>query len=472
MKRFITYFLLSCVVLFSSCTKWLEVQPASQISEDNQFSTEDGFKDALIGVYQKISARPVYGKELSFGLVDVLAQQYTNVLSTASHSYGYAGRYMYRTDANVEQKVNDIWTELYGAIAQVNLVLSHVDAKKDVFSGINYNLVKGESLALRAYLHFDLLRLFGKISPSGKGVQAIPYMKNFTVQPQASLTSGEVLAACMADLISAEELLRPDVELMRQPPSGDRFLAYRKNRFNYWAVKALSARVALYAGNTQLAFQQAKAVIEEGGFKFLTPENLNVSPTLIDRTASGEHIFAIYVSDLKLSTDEAFKTAALGVNSNNTFTISPSRKTELFTATSDIRIHPAFWANSQGIVYYSKLWQEDNSADSLRRRIPLIKLSEMYLLAAETAPSLPERITWFNALRDARIDLLLPANATETTLNAAIDMEYRKDFICEGQLFYYYKRKNVSVIPGAVTGNMSDDSYVLPKPVQEIEFGK
>lgn len=49
--------LLICIlpVLFSACNSWLDVQPEEQISEDEVFSTGNGYRNVLNGVYKSLS---------------------------------------------------------------------------------------------------------------------------------------------------------------------------------------------------------------------------------------------------------------------------------------------------------------------------------------------------------------------------------------------------------------------------------
>lgn len=97
-------------------------------------------------------------------------------------------------------------------------------------------------------------------------------------------------------------------------------------------------------------------------------------------------------------------------------------------------------------------------------RIPLLKLSEMYLIAAEASGDK----SWLQTLRDHRGYVNYPL-ADDCDLTAEIEAEYRKEFIAEGQLFYYYKRLNYDKLPG-----MSEPMakhYVFPMPDNELEFG-
>ena len=55
-------------LLMSSCNDWLKVEPETSVDEEKLFSTEQGFKDALAGVYADMSSASLYGQELTFGL--------------------------------------------------------------------------------------------------------------------------------------------------------------------------------------------------------------------------------------------------------------------------------------------------------------------------------------------------------------------------------------------------------------------
>ena len=69
------------LLVFSSCNKWLDVKPKTQVASDDAFSDEQGFKDALTGAYESMTLPAAYGKELSYGFTEVLAQNYTGFLS-------------------------------------------------------------------------------------------------------------------------------------------------------------------------------------------------------------------------------------------------------------------------------------------------------------------------------------------------------------------------------------------------------
>jgi hypothetical protein len=476
MKHYIIALLI--IFSFSSCNKWLDVKPKTQIRESEQFSTEQGFKDALYGAYQKAGGGDLYGENLTFGFLEIMSQGYDNT-TQVGHDKLREATYQY-TDAAVETRINNIWSQMYGTVAQVNYILKNVDSKRDIFSGDNYSIIKGEALGLRAFLHFDLLRLFAPSVAVDATVPAIPYMTSFTVQPQARLKVSEVVAACLKDLKEAEVLLSKyttqDQITSPSSTSADNFLAYRQNRFNYWAVKALQARIYLYTNDKVNALKYATDVINSGYFRFITTPELNTTEQLLNRTFTFEHVFSIYVSNLKTSTDAYFKMATTDKLSSKLI-ISENRKKDVFELAkgngTDIRYASiCLWNTSNGIVFPSKLWQVDENNEAYKKRIPVIKLSEMYYIAAESSPLPADGVDYLNKVLSARNIPLLATTIDAVTLDNEIYKEYRKDLLCEGQLFYYYKRLNKPTIPGALNATVNNDQYVLPLPKQEIEFGK
>ena len=123
--------------------------------------------------------------------------------------------------------------------------------------------------------------------------------------------------------------------------------------------------------------------------------------------------------------------------------------------------------------YYvnTKLWQVSSNYNN---RQPLLRISEMYLIAAECAGSKKEALEYFNTLRQHRgfevTDDLKEEDTTDEKLQTAIGKEYRKEFIGEGQWFFYCKRTDQATLPN-VQVHFSKAYYVLPIPDQELEYG-
>lgn len=77
MKYSIYYILiLFSGLLVSGCSKWLDVKPYDQISEQDLFETETGFQRLLNGVYIDLNDDALYGQTLTVEMVELLAYNY------------------------------------------------------------------------------------------------------------------------------------------------------------------------------------------------------------------------------------------------------------------------------------------------------------------------------------------------------------------------------------------------------------
>ena len=70
--------ILSGLVLasFVGCADFLDVQPKDKQSEEQLFATRGGFYTAVNGIYNKMASTSLYGKSLSYELVDVISKRY------------------------------------------------------------------------------------------------------------------------------------------------------------------------------------------------------------------------------------------------------------------------------------------------------------------------------------------------------------------------------------------------------------
>jgi len=186
----------------SSCADWLKVDMEDGIMEDKLFSENEGFFTVLNGAYSSLNES--YGNVLSMGVIDVMAQYY-NVPANGSHPYKIYANYSYQ-DKSFETTSSTIWKHLYGLIANINVLIEHCDEPESALSARYYPIVKGEALALRAMIHFDLLRLYGPIySSQTESSSAIPYLdvpNNNNVVP--ILSAKEVCGKILVNLVISQ----------------------------------------------------------------------------------------------------------------------------------------------------------------------------------------------------------------------------------------------------------------------------
>ena len=149
-RGFKIYFLAAALIIVSltGCKKWLDTDPPLQVDENTVLSNEQGFKEALNGVYLQMGGKSVYGRDMTFGLMSVLGRSYDTTISPAIANLYYQGaRYNFQ-DPEVKTTFKNIWNNLYISIANLNNVLDNVESRQNVFTGNNYNTIKGEALGI------------------------------------------------------------------------------------------------------------------------------------------------------------------------------------------------------------------------------------------------------------------------------------------------------------------------------------
>jgi len=465
MKK-ITYIVLAALTFTQvSCEKYLDVTPKSSISEKQIFETEIGFQQALSGVYAELSTASLYGDRLSLGFVSALAQNYNMTTTGAPYKETTALNY---TSTEVVSHLKTIWNQGYKSIAGINNILNHTVSNRNVLSNSNYALIRGEALGLRAYVHFDLLRLFGP-HPSASG-KAIPYettVDNFATVPG---TTTEVLTAVLKDLEEAAQLLASE------DPVRTSSVSSRQIKMNYFAVKALEARVRLYIGDKAGAHEAASIVVAAQKFPFVDVSKVSASAAVKDRLFKSELVFGLRSRNIQNWADGYFR-----YKLNTGYSLRREDRDMILlyeNSTTDIRKQYLF-EYDQLVVYPSKFWQtyalttnESSTSDArLDQLVPMIRISEMYYILAETDQSVEKSVEYLNKVRGARAILPLATNYVDnsTILNEEIQKEYQKEFYGEGQLFFYYKRNQSANMQFRSTPMISSD-YVLPIPQDELEY--
>ena len=174
--NYILILLLLCCI--TACYDCLEVAPQAEKEESEMFEKEAGFRNVLIGAYIRMKSNTLYGEDLTYGSIEMLAQHWTNTddLDKYLKAYNYE-------QGDVETKINSFYGNLYKVIADVNGLLNNIEARKEVFEGNNYEIIKGEALAIRAFCHFDVLRLFGPVPTNLFEGTILPYVTTVSIVP-------------------------------------------------------------------------------------------------------------------------------------------------------------------------------------------------------------------------------------------------------------------------------------------------
>jgi len=463
----------------SSCNDWLDQTPFDKIPGSELYKTESGAQEALNGLYLGLLDRSLYGGELTIGVTEALVEHYA---VPAGHRYLDLVDHAYGTDAS-KSYFSSIWKGMYRLIADCNVFLAQTEINQENYNQENYKLYRGEVLALRTFLHFDLYRLFGPAyTEDTKTKEAIPYYDKETNAPTPYLTSEEVMTKLLGDINEAIALLKQDpvftldtVTLYKKRP-GD----YRCFRFNAYAALALKARMCLYIGDKTTAYQISSALLNgnnpEGGtnnFNTVFPSIQNIPSNYRDVLLFSEVIFGMHDVDRQTMYRNYF---SLDLNTEKILLAGEKWRSQMYGSNMlDMRYRGFGEATekSENETLLSVLKYQQKqlvSADPFPTRnelIPLIRKGELFLIAAEASPDETQKEHWLEALVIKRDGYQL--GDVNGDLEEYINLEYNRELFAEGQYFYYLKRKGkTSILKQDGTTKKVDASYfVFPIPDAE-----
>ena len=463
MKR--TTYLLIVLLALTSCDKWLDVAPNTDVPAKELFTTENGFTSALAGLYITMTEDKTYGKNLTFGLMEQLAQMYDRLPDGTSDRNSV---YIYDRETsgayNTKGVLAETWQAQYHTIANANNLLKWWDlnAATVLPDTLTRRMIRGEALAMRAFLHFDLLRGWGPVNyagnPEARAMKCMPYRTVADHTKQPLLPASDVVRHILDDLHEARECMsyERDIDLSTQTDG-------RHFRFNYHAINALLARVYNYAGIRDSAALHARMVIDECGLA-LQSGNYN------DPILSREVILGLSMHELKDNLSEYF---AYGEKINTKYYLDISTLNAIYESvgaeSEDMRAQGTAFHRNNELQYAISLKYIDNDAEV----IPLIRLPEMYYIACEaSAPA--EAAPYINAVRNRRgISKAKDVSCDTDELRlAALNREYRKEFYGEGQYFWFLKTHGITgTLNHSPEVTLVTENFLFPLPDAEVEYG-
>ncbi|WP_421920433.1 RagB/SusD family nutrient uptake outer membrane protein [Marinifilum sp.] len=476
---------------FIACDEWLDVQPVTEIDLVDQISSADGFNETLNGVYINMTDDNLYGHHLIYGGVEQVAQNINN-------TWGWGFGSLEFDNPETKQTIAKIWKGMYNVIVNNNIILDNIDDKANLFADTDYKIIKAEALAIRAYLHFDLLRMFGDAYQNAGEEPQIPYVKTFERVRYQHLTADKVYENIFADLDQAEAILAEVDPIVGHVYDGNLLGSYnRKYRMNYYAVLALKARVYINKGDRSNALIYAEKLINEYDWKWVNVENLNEP----DLRYKDMLFFDEVVSALNVTKLESLYSTWFGPDNNQyhagngttnyagyAFEVSvpPAywwQKPTSGPGINDIRFLYLFKENENGeLTISTKYEQPAESTSSLNfmnyKTVPLIRISEMMLIAAEASlfTDKTKAVAYIKGLMEQRQVIIEDDlnGLSESELLDIIVKEFRKETYMEGQLMYLYKRLGFTTIPAMNNDHSvttTAESFIFPLPDNELEFG-
>lgn len=473
---YISIFLLFSFLSFS-CQDWLDVQPSTEIEADEFFKDESGFKSALTGVYTLMLGNEyssLYSKDLMFDFMEELAMRYdagnrATDAGTRAKYFDYVNEY---SGFCSKTYLSNIWNGMYRNIVNINNLLAHLDetGRDVIHTPRMFEIIKGEALGLRAYHYLDLLRMWGPADMITNGSRpVVPYRTKVGYEQIAPMSADSLTLMIEKDLLEAELLLENDDFDITANNTEIPFFSDRQHRMNKWALKALMARFYLYTNQPDKAATKAKSVIDSCGLEL-------IGALTKDQAMFGETLFALDYYNMESSYNGIFE-EVIDKNSSSQKLLNEETLRSLYEVSSvganDIRFTQGF-NTASGVCMSKKFLVDDNA--NYKSKLPLIRLSEMYYILAETLSG-TEATDYFNKIRNTRgISKRndIHGFASREQMVEELRKEYAKDFFGEGQYFFFLKRHQVRSFEAWMlwpVNPMLDQYYEFVIPDGEKEWG-
>lgn len=431
MKKINIILALFLTLVFASCEGFLDVKPSNQGDSASSIKTAADANVFMNGIMRKMSSGSYYGRNfILYG--DVKGGD----LAITSQGRGYDGLYTFNHSAE-SGSWSGYWSQMYHCLTQVNTLINNV-AKIEAEGSEAERLAEfgAQALTLRGLIHFDLVRLYGQPYTQNKealGVPVVTDLVDASAQPTRN-TVAEVYAQVVKDLTDAQK-------------SGALAKGTKDGFIGYWANLAIQARVYQTMGNHTEALKVAKEIIDAKKY------TLYANDEWVDSWAEqfgSESIFeiAIFPDEGDMGTSSLgyllrrYKdgsTKAMGWFMGSDYFI-----TRLAQDKDDVR---------HGVMSFDEVSEDhmgacykyagglskggDGKSSATAVNIKVIRLSEIYLIAAESALATGDKDNAAKYLQEIRkrSPNMAPATSANITLDMILD-EKSKEMFGEGQRYF------------------------------------
>lgn len=493
-KIFVLFLSLAALVSATSCEDWLKATSSTQIQADDLFESKDGFKDALMGVYILMGGNKNYGAFLTYSTLDIASYPYSSFYGADKMSWQ---QHTYST-VTVLNEVKASWLNMYKVIANINEILNFLELSESLFSDdLEYKLFLGELYGLRAYVHFDMMRLYGTASWTGENASkvTVPYVTAYTKEPTPQLSYEQTCQLLLSDINNALECLVDDPvrgtvsDSFQNTCNAEGFWNNRTSRFNYYAAKALEARYYQWMKQYPEASAAAKEVIDEldgnHAVKWIDVEDqrIIISNDEKDWTFTPEHIFSLDITGLYVQAMSLLMPGASGAMGDvchinqefidNVLYPMVDPNTGSLAGAEDIRGTAMLMKLGASSYDCYKLYGSSSYSRAYVNRMPLIKLPELYYIMADACIAADDSEGAFEILNTVRHNRGISDDLPDTAdLALELNKEYMREFVNEGQIFFRLKSTGLEKYPAEDYFKLKASDFIFPYPTEELNYGR
>lgn len=449
---------MGCAILaasLSSCVNdWLDVAPSDGTDADAALTSSSDLAAARTGMYKALKGNSslvdYYGQQF-FVYGDVHAgddYQYNNLGGSNRASFYYDMNYQTASEFTSSTSSSNVaWKSPYIVIGRANRIIAAAEggALSDAAEAkATIDQYAAEAKVLRALAHFDLVRIYGKPYTEDQGaslgVPLVTEVLESNAKPARS-TVAEVYTQVVKDLTEAIS----SNALATETESG---------YVSVWGAKAILSRVYLNMGDYANALSVAEDIIKNSGAALWTRDQYFKAWDASTPNES-EFLFRLNVAGSTDSNDlngignlqqrDGYKEMVATKKFVDMLTSDPKDvRNDMFLPATAPKEVATYGTNK---VFLNKLRGQGGNLRNVTI-VPIIRLSEVYLTAAECAFRNNDKTKAVEYLND----LVKNRTTTEASL-ATVDnitlerilIERRKELIGEGQRYFDALRNNETI---------------------------
>lgn len=449
---------MGCAILaasLSSCVNdWLDVTPSDGTDADAALTSSSDLAAARTGMYKALKGNSnlvdYYGMQF-FVYGDVHAgddYQYNNIGGSNRASFYYDMNYQTASEFTSSTSSSNVaWKSPYIVIGRANRIIAAAEggALSDAAEAkATIDQYAAEAKVLRALAHFDLVRIYGKPYTEDQGaslgVPLVTGVLESNAKPARS-TVAEVYTQVVKDLTEAisSNALATETE---------------PGYVSVWGAKAILSRVYLNMGDYANALSVAEDIIKNSGaalwtrdqyFKAWDASTPNESEFLFRLNVAGSTDNNDLNGIGNLQQREGYKEMVATKKFVDMLTSDPKDvRNDMFLPATAAKEVATYGTNK---VFLNKLRGQGGNLRNVTI-VPIIRLSEVYLTAAECAfrnNDKTKAVEYLNDLVKNRTTTMASLATVDNITLERILIERRKELIGEGQRYFDALRNNETI---------------------------
>ena len=154
MKKIITILGVSALLLgFTSCEDWLDMPSESKADSSSIFSSIGRAEMTVVAPYAKLHTQEL-GYQMLMGTDETSSTESNSKYNVSNYDY-----------TNLTSILSKTYTEMYAAIEYANVCIKNLPnmSASSEAEQKKINSLLGESLAVRAYAYWNLVRFYGDV---------------------------------------------------------------------------------------------------------------------------------------------------------------------------------------------------------------------------------------------------------------------------------------------------------------------